>query len=285
MSRLAVIVSTYRNPQYLDLCLAALQYQAYRKFEILVADDGSGDKTRAVIESHQARSEICIRHVWQADRGFRKTRILNKAIKATDADYLVFIDGDCLAHPQFVAEHIRASKKGHYVNGSLIRLNARLSAKVSESSIQSGKVWDSRWLGREGRRYDRRFLRLSLPYRLRCWMNRHSRTTLYWLGSNSSCFRSDAEIVNGFDNRFTYGFEDGDFGKRLENFGVLPVTARWTAVLLHLDHGKPWADPQEMERNRQMMTVIEPGGRYWAEDGLEQVSPAEDYGVIIPSES
>lgn len=271
MSQLAVVVTTYRNPGYLKLCLECLQHQTFDAFEIVVADDGSGTATRAVITQMRDKSKIRIRHVWQADTGFRKTRILNMAIRTTSAKYLVFMDGDCLAHRQFVAEHLRMASPGHYVNGSLIRLNSLASAKIDERAIVNGNAFDSRWLKRAGSHFDRRFLRLSLPYRLRSRLNRWSRTTLYWLGSNSSCFRSDAVAVNGFDNRFTYGFEDGDFGNRLENFGVKPLTARWTAVNLHLDHDKPWANPEEMKRNRILMTPVVAGGRYRAEDGLDQV--------------
>ena len=77
--------------------------------------------------------------------------------------------------------------------------------------------------------------------------------------------------MNGFDNRFSYGFEDGDFGNRLANYGLEVSTVRWTANLLHLDHGRPYRDPVEMERNLAMVAPLEPGGRYRAVDGLEEL--------------
>ncbi|NNL94824.1 MAG: glycosyltransferase [Xanthomonadales bacterium] len=268
-------MSTYNSPRYLDLCLQALRRQNVQNFEIVVADDGSGDETRALVEDHQDKASIEIKHVWQRDAGFRKTRILNKSLAATHADYLIFTDGDCLAHPEFVAEHIKTSQPGTYVNGSLIRLNSRLTEHIKSLDLVHEEMFDSGWLRRHGEHYDRRFLRLSLPYRLRVRLNHWSKTTLYWLGSNSSCFRKDAIAVNGFDNRFTYGYEDGDFGNRLENYGLTPQTVRWTALALHLDHEKPWSDPLEIERNRQRETPIEPGGRYKAVDGLEQLAATD----------
>jgi GT2 family glycosyltransferase len=77
--------------------------------------------------------------------------------------------------------------------------------------------------------------------------------------------------VNGFDNRFTYGFEDGDFGNRLALLGIRPITARWTANVLHLHHPKPWSNPEVRERNRVLMDANEARGDYRARDVLGQV--------------
>jgi glycosyltransferase involved in cell wall biosynthesis len=271
----SVIVSTFNQPRLLDLCLFALDRQSAPPHEIVVADDGSGDATRAVIEAFAKQSRSTVRHVWHEDRGFRKTRILNKAIHAAAADYLVFTDGDCVAHPDFIAEHLAAAAAGHYLNGSLIRLNASASARITREAIASGAAFDAGWLIRNGRRIDRRYARLALDYRSRAWLNRHNRTPLYWLGSNSSCFRADAVAVNGFDNRFSYGFEDGDFGNRLENFGLTPRTVRWTGIMLHLWHARPWASPEVVERNRRLVTPKGAGGCYRVEDGLAEAMAAD----------
>lgn len=266
----AVIVSTYRQPRLLDHCLFALARQTTLPREVVIADDGSGDITRAVIEGFTQRTGLTVRHVWHEDRGFRKTRILNKAIHAAKADYLVFIDGDCVAHPDFIAEHLAGAAAGHYLNGSLIRLNAATSMRITREAIANDSAFDARWLIRNGGSIDRRYLRLTLDGPRRDWLNRHNHTPLYWLGSNSSCFKADAIAVNGFDNRFSYGFEDGDFGNRLENLGLTPRTVRWTAVLLHLWHERPWAHPEEMERNQQLMTPKSTGGLHWAKNGLRE---------------
>jgi len=272
MPTVALIVSTYNQPEHLGRCLLALENQTQPDFELILADDGSDEQTRQVIDKHSGAFAKPVRRLWQEDRGFRKTQILNKAILATDADYLVFMDGDCLAHPDFVSEHLVHAKPGHYLNGSMIRLNSHLTDRIDPDSITAGDVFKSGWLTRHGRGWNRRYLRFSLGYRARCWLDRHSRTKLYWLGANSSCFREDALAVNGFDNRFTYGFEDGDFGNRLENFGLVPATVRWTANVLHLFHGRPWDQPGVQEKNLAMVTPKAPGGAFRATDGADRFS-------------
>jgi GT2 family glycosyltransferase len=180
------------------------------------------------------------------------------------------MDGDCLAHPDFVREHAVHAKRGHYLNGSMIRLGQRLTNRIDNEAIDRGDTFRSGWLMRQGRGWNRRYLRFSLGYRTRLWLDRHTTTKLYWLGANSSCFRDDALAVNGFDNRFTYGFEDGDFGNRLENYGLAPLTVRWTANVLHLFHGRPWDQPGVQEKNLAMVTPRQAGAPHWAEDGADR---------------
>ncbi len=267
---LALIVSTYNQPRLLGRCLFALTRQGDQDFELLLADDGSGAETREIIKGYRDFFGDRLKHLWQPDEGFRKTRILNRCILETAADYLVFLDGDCVAHPGYVNVHRAAATPGAYQNGAIIRLGPELSDEITRERIADGTVFDAGWLRRQGG-WNRRYLKLSLPYGLRAWLNGHSTTKLYWLGSNSACWRSDALAVNGFDNRFSYGFEDGDFGNRLANYGVRASTVRWTANALHLDHGRPYRNTQEMERNLAMVPPIEPGGRFRALDGLDEL--------------
>ena len=277
----AVIVSTYNQPAHLARCLRALERQSHQDFELLLADDGSGAETRALIAATADRFGGRLRHLWQDDDGFRKTRILNRAILETRAEYLVFMDGDCVAHPDFLREHLRAAAPGQYLNGAMIRLTPKQTGAVNADNIDSGEIFDSKWLTRSAGRWNRRYLKLSLPYGLRAWLNDHSTTNLYWLGANSSCYRADAEAANGFDNRFGYGFEDGDFGNRLENLGLRPATVRWTANVLHLDHGRPYRDAARERRQWELMATKGPGGRVRCPDGLDELR--ERLGVEDPT--
>jgi len=60
MDSVSVIVATYQQPDLLQHCLLALSLQSYADFELLIADDGSDDRTRAV-----TRTVISVRD-WSA---------------------------------------------------------------------------------------------------------------------------------------------------------------------------------------------------------------------------
>lgn len=266
-----VILTTYNQPVYLDLCLFALSRQRHPSFEVVVADDGSGEPTRAVVEKYLGDSRVRVRHVWQEDRGFRKTRILNKAVLATEAEYLVFTDGDCILAPDFIERHLQYAQPGRFLTGSIIRLSRRLSPKITRETIGDGRAFRAGWLTRSGGSFDRRFLRLALGLKTRERFDRRTTTKPHWMGSNSSCFREDALAVNGFDHRFSYGFEDADFGIRLMNLGRQGRNVRWTANALHLFHDRPYVTEGMREENLKLVPKIEPGGKTRVDDGIREL--------------
>ena len=126
-SAVSVIVTTYNHPRALALVLAGLSRQTAPPGEVLIADDGSGPPTAAVIEQWRVRLPFPLRHVWQPDEGFRKCRILNRAIAAASGDYLVFFDGDCVAPAHCLRAHLDAAREHRYVTGGAVMLQRELS--------------------------------------------------------------------------------------------------------------------------------------------------------------
>ena len=142
-----VVVSTYNNPRALDLALHALQHQTVGgAFRLCVADDGSGPDTAALVERWRERLGTRLRHIWQADHGFRKNRILNKAIASSQAEHLIFLDGDCLPSPRFVARHLELASPRRFCTGGVIRLSQATSDEITPASVESGQVFTPAWL-------------------------------------------------------------------------------------------------------------------------------------------
>ena len=96
MPSVSIIISTYNQPEWLQKVLWGYEQQTQTDFEIIIADDGSTEETKMLIESFQKKSSFSILHVWQEDHGFQKTKILNKAIVASKGEYLILTDGDCI---------------------------------------------------------------------------------------------------------------------------------------------------------------------------------------------
>lgn len=248
--RLSVIVTTYNSPRALALVLAGLERQTVRDFEVLVADDGSGPETAALLADHAARGRTPIQHIWHPDEGFRKCTITNKAILAASGEYLVFFDGDCIPPSHCLAAHLRASRPGSYLAGGKIPLRESLVRSLTPEQVESGMLdrigpW---WLG-VGKR--RRLLTSHIPL-LRDVMNHRVPRQPSWRGENSSAFAADLHRIGGFDERFTYGFEDADLGHRLQAAGVEGKSVRYTAPVFHLEHPRPYAKPDELAANRAL---------------------------------
>ncbi|MDP2362199.1 MAG: glycosyltransferase, partial [Ignavibacteria bacterium] len=106
MNKTSVIAAFYNNIKYLKLVLSGFERQTENEFEIVIADDGSNEEVLKEIESLASNYSFRIKHIWHPDKGFRKNKILNQAILASESDYLIFIDADCVSHSKFVEEHL-----------------------------------------------------------------------------------------------------------------------------------------------------------------------------------
>jgi glycosyltransferase involved in cell wall biosynthesis len=248
--RVSVIITTYNNPRALTLVLAGIRRQTVADFELLIADDGSGPETRAVVERFAADAPQAVRHIWHPDEGVRKCTILNKAIAAAAGNYLVFLDGDCIAPANWIAAHVGAARYGWFVAGGKVLLNARLTQQLTAADVAAGTLerpsrW---WLDIERRR---RLLVARLPV-VRDLFDRNLERRLGFTGENASTFTEHVYQVRGFDERFTVGYDDADFSERLRAAGILGRSIRYTAPVCHLDHGRPYVGNQDAVRNRAL---------------------------------
>ena len=99
----SVIITTYNSPNFLEQCLNSFLTQKDKKFEIIVADDGSTKDTKKLIKQYE--NKLKISHVWHNDDGFRAAKIRNEAVKISTGNYLVFIDCDCITFDDFIENH------------------------------------------------------------------------------------------------------------------------------------------------------------------------------------
>lgn len=269
--RSELIIATYNSPRYLALVLASLPCQRVRPDSVCVADDGSGPETAAVIAGFAAHfPELAPRHLWHPDQGFRKNVILNEAIRSSDAEHLIFTDGDCLLSPGFVARHRALGGDGRWASGSLIRLPAAASARVSAEDVRSGRVFAHDWLRGAGA-FDRitSWLKaMPLPFVVQAALDRLYPIRRTFMGSNASAMRADLLRVNGFDERIAYGGGDKELGVRLSNAGVRALRLRFTAPVVHLDHARGYADPARIAQQRRMILRSRRQRLTWTEAGL-----------------
>lgn len=235
--KLAVIVTTYNRPDALALVLAGYQAQTDADFELIVADDGSTDATRQLLDDLTRRTAFPIKHVWQEDMGFRAAAIRNQAALATQADYLLFTDGDCVPSRGFVAAHRRLAERGFFLAGNRILLGEALTAAATRDALPLHQ-WDmSTWQNvRRSGGINRTLPLRSLP--LPGWLRKMAPRR--WRGAktcNLSLWRDDFERVNGFDERYNgWGLEDSDLVIRLIRAGVRHKSARFSSPVFHLWH-------------------------------------------------
>jgi len=262
--KVSVIFSTYNSPRWLQKVLWGFLAQTHTEFEIIIADDGSSDETRALIQSMPT-----LTHVWQRDDGFRKCRILNKAILRATCDYLVFTDGDCIVRNDFLDVHVKRAAPGYYLSGSYYKLPMTTSEAISRDDIDTGRCFDRRWLRAHGLPASASRLKLSTDPTLARWLNRTTPTACNFKGSNASAWRRDVLTVGGFDERMQWGGLDREIGVRLKNAGIKPRHVRYDAVCLHLDHARGYKDAAKVAANKALRVAVERNGTTYSAHGTD----------------
>jgi glycosyltransferase involved in cell wall biosynthesis len=241
-------------------------------FEVLVADDGSRKETAAAVAEVGVNFPVPLVHLWQTDDGFRAAAARNLAVAASRGDYLVFVDGDCVLRPDFVARHRALAEPAWFVAGNRVLLSESFTKKVLQTPMIE-LHGDSRlsWLGRRFSGAINRWLPLCfVPGN--GWRKRQPQR---WQGArtcNLALWRSDFEAINGFDEAFQgWGHEDADLAIRLLHAGVQRKDGRFATAVLHLWHHEN--DRSNLAENERRLAEILAGDRRRAAVGIDTYNP------------
>ncbi len=209
---ISVVLSTYNAEAWLEKVLYGFQYQDFKDFELVIADDGSRKETKDLIDLMTSVVSYPIVHVWQEDQGFQKSRILNKAIVASQGDYIVMTDGDCIPRKDFLSVHAAHMEPGYFLSGGYFMLPMDISKAITKQDIQQGNCFDLLWLKSLGLKNSFKNNKLSAKGFLAYFLNKATPTNASWNGHNASGFKADVLKVNGFDERMQYGGQDRELG-------------------------------------------------------------------------
>jgi glycosyltransferase involved in cell wall biosynthesis len=263
---ISLIATTFNRADALQAALAGLARQTDRGFEVVIADDGSGPATSALVDHWRSRLGVPLSHVWQVDLGFRAAEIRNRAILASQGDYCIFLDGDCIARGDFIAKHRRLAEPGWFVTGNRVLLSPAIS-----DAVLRGRLAPETWTAAEW-----------VQARLRGGVNRlgavltlplgplRKLAARQWRGARScnlAVWRSDLDRVDGFDASFSgWGREDSDLLIRLLHSGVRRKDGRFATGVIHLWH--PEADRAQLPVNDALLEAALGSKRTRAQRGL-----------------
>lgn len=265
---ISVIVSTYNAEAWLEKVLYGYNCQLFRDFEVVIADDGSGPATRELLDRMRQEVFFDIVHVWQEDEGFQKSRILNKAILACRADYIIMTDGDCIPRNDFVQVHQINKEKGYFISGGYYMLPMNISHRITRADIESQRCFDINWLREEGIPNTFKNSKLTARGFISKFLNTVTPTNASWNGHNSSGWKKDILNVNGFDERMQYGGQDRELGERLFNFGIKSKQLRYSAVCVHLDHKRGYKTPESLAKNAAIRRDTRKNRQVWTHYGI-----------------
>lgn len=255
----SLIITTYNQKERLALVLDSVRDLALLPSEVLIADDGSTEDTRALIESYARTFPCPLRHIWHDDEGFRLSAIRNKAIRHAQGEYIIIIDGDMILHPSFVADHLAFAKPRVFLQGSRVIIDPHTSQSILHAR-QDGDVSAYKYVFGLGGFKARRCKILSLL------VYRTSRIDSGFFakkdfikgirGCNMSFFKHDCEIINGFSESFVgWGREDSEFVARFLFSGGALRRLKFAGVAYHIYHDENTRDMLESNHNIYLETI------------------------------
>ena len=244
----SVIMSTYNAEEWLEKVIWGFSVQTEKDFEIIIADDGSGPKTKELLDRLREQISMPLVHVWQEDKGFQKSQILNKAIMASNSDYLIFTDGDCIPRRDFVETHIKFREPGYFLSGGYFKLPMNISQAITKDDIFNQRCFDVGWLKSMGLP-SKNTSKLSATGLWAKFMNFITPTKPTWNGHNASGWKTDLVFINGFNQEMQYGGQDRELGERLFNRGLKSKQIRYSAICVHLDHARGYVNEETWKKN------------------------------------
>lgn len=229
---IALIISTYNRPDALRLTLLSVLQQTKLPSEIIIADDGSDDATKNIIEEFKSQYKINVIHIWHEDNGFRLAAIRNKAFARAKSDYIIQIDGDLILHPKFIADHLKWAKANTFVSGTRALIDEPFTQKLLFQNEAKKISPFSKHLSKKYNSIHINFISFLL-YHLSANPNNYK----YVLGCNMAFWKKDLLLVNGYNESFEgWGKEDNDLSIRLINAGIKLKFIKFNALVFHLYH-------------------------------------------------
>lgn len=265
-----LIISVYDNIPFLRAVLDSLQWQTEQDFEVIISEDAEHEDMARFVAAYPFRQPH--QHLTQADTGWHKEQALNRAAEAAHADWLIFVDGDCVLHPRFVEMHLRYAAPDVVLAGKRLRLSKAISERLLSGEIDARRmptiVRRALWTGGKGLRHIEEGFFLSPDSflgRLVAGRENHSIT-----GCNMSLSREALRRINGFDEDYIRPAigEDVDLVWRLRGVGVGKRSLRNLAVQYHLWHPASWTDQSE---NQALMHERQAANQYICKNGIKKL--------------
>jgi len=251
LPRATLVLTTYEMPRHLEMVFAALSRQSFQDFELIVCDDGSGEETVNVIENFIRESPVPVQHVHQEHQGFRKCRILNEGLRRARGETMVFLDGDCVPHRDYMRDHVENQERGRYLAGRRVNLGEKLSATLTVEQVRAGYFdWPKPSLLLSHLSGETTHLQRSFrvgPEWLRQVLRMNRIDDL--VGCNYSVACEHLLAINGFDETYEgYGREDTDVEIRLQHLGLTIKSVKGLAIQFHIWHPRRAFTPANDDR-------------------------------------
>jgi len=256
----SLILSTYNRPQALFHVLESVKSQTILPFEVIIADDGSGPETAALITQMQTNFPVPLIHSWQEDLGFRQAANKNRAAANAKGNYFIFVDGDLVMHPCFIQDNIRMAAPGQFIVNSRVMLDEKTTNEI----YRNNRFALSFFQLMKQKNFKNGF---RLP-----WLSRIIPSKQHYKpcrGGLMAIWRDDFLAVNGLNEDFVgWGHEDTDLFIRIMNYRLKRRNNKFGGITYHLYHSTE--NMSAANKNKDMAALLVGSVEYFTQNGINK---------------
>lgn len=259
---ISVIISFYKNIPALSLILKALSKQTIGNFEVIVSEDDQNDLTAEFIKSQKLLYSFPIHWLGQRqDNGFRKNEMLNKSLKKSKGEKIIFLDGDCIPDKRFLEAYQKHIKEGILCFGRRVMVDKKTTTHLYKHQNIEILNFLSLFFTKSKR----------LKYAIHLTGRTSIRSHGLW-GCNLGILKKHLLAINGFDEDYiTAGVgEDVDLEWRLKANSIQFKSIRFEAIVYHLYHPENYSNQSISIGLKQLAEKIKIGRSYCL-NGVEKV--------------
>lgn len=255
-----LITPTYNWPEALELLLLSVLKQTILPNEVIIADDGSGEETKRLIQKYQHTFPVPLIHIWHEDNKNQKPKIMNKGIAVAKYDYIIEIDGDIIMNKHFIEDHLTFAKKGSYLFGSRVNIQKKyLSELFLKKNIHFN--YFSKGIKKRGRT-------IRIPFIMNIIKKTNERSSKL-RGCNMSFWKSDFIKINGFnENLVGWGIDDSEMIQRLHNIGINAKRLKNCGIVYHIYHEEQ--SRNQLSINNEILKQTTENKLTFIENGISQ---------------
>lgn len=245
--RVSVVVPTYRRPELLGRCLAALaaQSMATDSYEVIVADDAASDATRRQVEEFAHNNLLAIRYV-PIIGAHGPAAARNAGWRAAQAPIVAFTDDDTRPDVGWLNAGV-----------GVLERDPELAAVTGQVIV-------------------------PLPWRPTDYQrNEAGLETAAFVTANCFCRRDILASLGGFDERFTSAWrEDSDLHFRLLERGA-KIQKVPEALVVHPVRPAPWGVSLRMQRKSQFDALLYKKHPALYRQHIRRWPPLDYYGIVL----
>ncbi|WDF54610.1 glycosyltransferase family 2 protein [Mucilaginibacter sp. KACC 22063] len=240
--KVSVVIPTYRRPQLLKNCLAALLEQTMTDFEIIVVSDGPDSATADLINNMQAQAPVRYLPL-PHKKGPAAAR--NYGWQNATAEIIAFTDDDCLPESNWLIEIVRAIEG----NG-----NIAITGKVIVPVSYPPTDYEKNTAGLE---------------------------TADFITANCACTKTVLQKAGGFDEQFSMAWrEDSDLHfKLLQN--EIPIRRLNSAEVIHPVRKSKWGVSVKEQKKTMFDALLYKKYPKLFRKKIRPVSPVLYYAIIV----